>query len=56
MLLKEIENDKTEQLTGWICPKCQTSVAPHKDTCPECEHSKVGENNSVPQDKHVLMG
>lgn len=22
---------------GWICPKCDRSVAPRHDTCPRCE-------------------
>jgi rubrerythrin len=55
MLLKEVENDRLEQARGWICPKCEGTVAPLLKTCPICEQSKVRES-AIPKDKQVLMG
>lgn len=26
---------------GWICPKCENSVAPHSDACPSCKELRV---------------
>ncbi len=55
MLLQEVERDNKNDNTGWICPKCDQSVAPHWDICPNCQQVKVGENR-IPTGKKVLMG
>jgi rubrerythrin len=55
LVLREVERDQDQQQNGWVCPKCQISIAPHMEVCPQCEQTKMKENN-IPSNKQILMG
>lgn len=51
----QIINDHVEQeiSKGWVCPKCNNSVSPNKETCPICtKEENISESNK--QDKTIL--
>jgi len=52
MFLKEVQFQKIENNNGWVCPKCDTCVAPTEKICPKCsEELKEG----VDKEKQILI-
>ena len=57
MIVVEVNHDTMraeDAQQGWVCPKCETPVAPHKESCPKCTKQEVKE--SAMPSKQVLMG
>jgi len=52
MFLKEVQYQKIENQNGWICPKCNISVAPTEKVCPKCKEALKEDNK---QDLQVLI-
>ena len=43
-----------EKNVGWVCPKCNVSVAPTEKICPKCGKQKMDESSG--DDRDVLLG
>jgi hypothetical protein len=52
----ELLNEEPPALrSGWVCPQCYASVAPHNDICPECQTVKTNESR-INEGKQILNG